>query len=95
MNILLAVDGSDHSLAAAETIANRPSPPGSAVKILSVVGWPFTPIAETRSLPDSDYSRLESAAMKQAKEAVDEVRIIPSNSSREALVTITSDTLLG
>src|SRR5262245_26273288 len=33
MNILLAVDGSDHSLAAAETIANRPWPPGSAVKI--------------------------------------------------------------
>ena len=37
MNILLAVDSSDHSLAATETIANRPWPPGSAVKILSVV----------------------------------------------------------
>ena len=71
MNILLAVDGSDHSLAAAETIANRPSPPGSAVKILSVVGWPCTPIGETRSLPDSEYSRLESAAMEQAKERKD------------------------
>jgi len=59
MNILLAVDGFDQSLAAAETIANRPSPPGSAVKILSVVGWPFTPIAETRSLPDSNGLRAE------------------------------------
>ncbi len=37
MNILLAMDGFDHSLAAAETIANRPWPPGSAVKILSAV----------------------------------------------------------
>ena len=33
--------------------------------------------------------------MKQAKEAVDEARIIPSNSSCEAPLTITSDTLLG
>jgi nucleotide-binding universal stress UspA family protein len=97
MNILLAVDGSDHSLAAAETIANRPWPPGSAVIIISVVRLPFTPTAETRSLPDSDYSRLERAAMKQAKEAVDEAlaRIIPGNASREKPLTITSDILLG
>ena len=33
--------------------------------------------------------------MEQAKEAVDDARIIPSNSSREALLTITFDTLLG
>src|SRR5262249_35992210 len=37
MNTLLAVNGSDHSVAAAETIANRPWPPGNSVKILSVV----------------------------------------------------------
>ena|SRR5215831_1188882 len=66
----------------------------SAVKILSVVrlavyaDWGDQITAQQRFAA-------ESAAMKQAKEAVDEVRIIPSNSSREALVTITSDTLLG
>jgi nucleotide-binding universal stress UspA family protein len=97
MKILLAVDGSDYSLAAAEAIAHRPWPPGSAVKILSVVRLPFTPTAETRSLPDSDYSRLESAAMTQAKEAVDEAlaRIIRSNAGRRTPLTITSDILLG
>jgi nucleotide-binding universal stress UspA family protein len=97
MKILLAVDGSEDSLAAAEVIASRPWPPESAVRILSVVRLPFTPTAETRSLPESDYSRLESAAMQQAQEAVDQAlaRASVGASERQFPLTVTTEILQG
>jgi len=98
MNILLAVDGSDCSLAAAEVIANRPWPTGSVVKILSVVRLPFTPTAETRALPDSEYSQLENAAMQQAKAAIDaaSVRFNQAESAAgENPIAIITDVLIG
>lgn len=97
MKILVAVDGSHYSLTAAEVIANRPWPPGSAVKILSVVRLPFTPTAETQALPDSDYARLERAARAEAQAAVDAAltRINASNATREAPLDVTADILLG
>jgi hypothetical protein len=50
MKILLALDGSEHGEAAAQAVARRPWPPGSTVKIASVVdlstylGPPFVPV---------------------------------------------------
>jgi nucleotide-binding universal stress UspA family protein len=97
MNILLAVDGSENSLAAADTIAHRPWPPNSEVKVLSVVRLPFTPTAETRALPNSDYARLEQAAMQQAQEAVDaaQARLSPCNTERDSPLILTTKILLG
>ncbi|MFN0086649.1 MAG: universal stress protein [Blastocatellia bacterium] len=97
MKILLAVDGSEYSFTAADVIASRPWPPGSAVRILSVVKLPFVPTAETRALPESDYSKMERAAMAEAGAAVDaaRARISAGNSSRESPLDITSDILLG
>lgn len=66
MQILLAVDGSADSQAAVAEVARRPWPTGSAVKIIAVVKLPFVPTAETRSLPESDYTRLEEAMREQA-----------------------------
>src|SRR5215813_785843 len=65
MNILLAVDGPDHTwrLVAQSPIVRRRRAARS--KVFRSSSWPLTPIRETRSRPDSDYSRLESAAMKQ------------------------------
>jgi nucleotide-binding universal stress UspA family protein len=37
MKILLAIDGSECSMAAVDEVANRPWPPGSEVKVLSCV----------------------------------------------------------
>jgi len=37
MKILLAVDGSPYSTAAAETVLKRPWPPGTIVRVLSAV----------------------------------------------------------
>ncbi len=70
MKILLAVDGSAPSDAAVNEVAARPWPEGSAVKIISVIELPFTPSEETRSLPDSDYSKLERAGQEQAQTAI-------------------------
>lgn len=55
MRILLAVDGSARSLAAAREAARRPWPPGSIVKVISALKPHFMPADETRSLPESCY----------------------------------------
>lgn len=70
MKVLLAVDGSECSAAAVKEVAARPWPEGSLVKIIAAVRLPFVPTAETSSLPDSDYSRIERAEMEQAQAAI-------------------------
>ncbi len=97
MKILLAIDGSEYSLTAAEIIASRPWPPDSAVRILCVVRLPFTPTAETRTLPDSDYSRMESVALEVAKAAVDAAltRFSENSVSSELSPCISSEIILG
>ena len=71
MKILLAVDGSDFSLAAADEVARRPWPAGSEVKVLSVVEPPVLPTTETWALPDTYYFELERAGKERAQSAVD------------------------
>ncbi|MGE0131470.1 MAG: universal stress protein [Blastocatellales bacterium] len=97
MNILLAIDGSDYSLAAADMIATLPWPPDSAVKILSAVKLPFTPTEETRSLPESYYSQFEKAATDQAKTAVETARtqVSATNADRKNPLTITTSVIIG
>jgi hypothetical protein len=70
MKILLAVDGSAGSDAAADAVAGRPWPAGSRVKVVSAVKLPFTPTDETRSLPESYYSQLEKSGREKAQEAI-------------------------
>jgi nucleotide-binding universal stress UspA family protein len=97
MKILLAVDGSAESLAAAEVIASRPWPPDSQVRILSVIKLSFTPTEETRALPDSDYSRLEREAREQAQEAIDAalVRLKATNETRTSPLILSNEMLVG
>ncbi len=80
MKILLAVDGSDCSLAAMDEIAKRPWPAGSSVKILSVVEPPFLPTTDTWVLPESYQSQLIQAGKEQAQSAISkaENRILES-----------------
>ncbi len=97
MKILLAVDGSTYSFTAAELIASRPWPPGSAVRILHVVKLPFTPTAETKALPNSGYSQMERTAMEEAHDAVDAALALirTGNATREASLELTSEIILG
>jgi nucleotide-binding universal stress UspA family protein len=68
--IIIGVDGSGYSDAAADEVARRHWPKGSVVKVVSVVRLPFTPNEETRSLPDSYYSQLEKAETGKAQTAI-------------------------
>jgi nucleotide-binding universal stress UspA family protein len=70
MKILLATDGSDYSKAAVNSVAERPWPQGSEVKIISAMEVPFAPTTEAWVLPDSYYSELERVAREQAEAAV-------------------------
>jgi len=70
MKILLATDGSDCSKAAVNSVAERPWPEGSEVKIVSAIEIPYAPTTETWVLPDSYYVELERVAKEQAEAAV-------------------------
>ena len=70
MKILLAVDGSAHGNAAVQTVAQRPWPTGTVVKLLSVIELPFVPTTETWALPDSYYSQLEKVQEEKAQAAL-------------------------
>jgi nucleotide-binding universal stress UspA family protein len=97
MKILLATDGSEFSDAAAREIAGRPWPEGSEVRVISAVHLPFTPTAETRALPECEYSQLENAGREQADAAVSQAitRLRESNSQRESALKISNEILLG
>ena len=70
MKILLATDGSEFSQAAADSVAKRPWPAGSEVKILSVIE-PFQPyLAEVYTTSDEFWEKLEEASREQAVKAV-------------------------
>src|SRR5215468_7382672 len=70
MKILLATDGSDYSKAAVNSVAERPWPRGSEVKIISAMEIPYAPTTEAWVLPDSYYSEVGRVAREQAEAAV-------------------------
>jgi nucleotide-binding universal stress UspA family protein len=70
MKILLATDGSEYSQAAVDSVAERPWPKGSVVKIVSVMEIPYAPTTEGWALPNSYYRELEKVAREQAQSAI-------------------------
>jgi nucleotide-binding universal stress UspA family protein len=70
MKILLATDGSDYSKAAVNSVAERPWPKGSEVRIFSAMEIPYAPTTEAWVLPDSYYAELERVAREQAEAAI-------------------------
>jgi nucleotide-binding universal stress UspA family protein len=70
MRILLAIDGSTSSDAAAQDVAARPWPAGSEVRIISVVEPPLLPAVETWVPPDDYIESLEKAAEAQAEAVI-------------------------
>ena len=78
MKILLAIDGSLFSDAAVGDVAAKPWPPGSEVRIISVVEPPLLPTVETWVPPDDYIESLERAGQDQAnsviKTAVDRIQ---------------------
>jgi nucleotide-binding universal stress UspA family protein len=70
MKILLATDGSDYSKAAVNSVAERPWPEGSEVKIISAMEIPYAPTTEAWVLPSGYYTELDRVARGQAEAAV-------------------------
>lgn len=71
MKFLLAVDGSPFGDVAAQSLASRPLPTGSSVKIISVME-PFQPyMAEVWALPSEFWEDMEKSARTQAETAID------------------------
>lgn len=70
MKILLAVDGSSFSDAAVTTVARRPWPANSELKILSVLEPPLPPTPEAWSIPPDYFAELERAALANAQTTV-------------------------
>ena len=81
MRILLGTDGSEFSSKAAYAVANRPWPPGSQFRIISVCDLLIPEGVAAASLPYSVYSERSLAEVseitrKRAEDAVAEVRSI-------------------
>ena len=70
MKILLAFDGSPHSHTALTAVAARPWPPGSTIKLLTVIELAFSPMPNTKLLPDSYYAKFEREVRRAAQEAL-------------------------
>jgi nucleotide-binding universal stress UspA family protein len=76
MKIVVATDGSEYSVTALRSVASRPWPKGSEVKVLSVPE-PFVPINVFPYFESKEIEKLNTSALKEAKKAVDEgVRIL-------------------
>jgi len=89
MKILLATDGSNYSKTAVNSVAERPWPEGSEVKIISAMEIPYPPTTETWVMPDSYYSELDRVAREQSEAAVKDAveRIESGNASGLEIIT--------
>ena len=68
MRILLAVDGSEYSAAAAEAVAGRPYPPGTTVRVLSAVERVTPPAAEVWYDAGGSLERTREELTRQAEQ---------------------------
>ena len=91
MKILLAVDGSDYSKRAVESVAARPWPADSEIKVLSAIELPFSPTPEMWALPDSYYVQLQKQASESATQAAQEAadRLAQNSASQLRISTAT------
>jgi nucleotide-binding universal stress UspA family protein len=90
LRILLATDGSEFSLAAARSIASRPWPDESEVKVLSVIQI-VVPGIEPWYVDTDIMEVLQEEANKQAQKAVADAREVISRTG----LKITTDTPIG
>ena len=94
MKILLAVDGSSFSAAAAAEVASRPWPPSSEVKVVTAYQVPMTTTPEVWATSDEYYPALEKIAREQAQAIVDAT--LPSlGGGFETSLRITGEVLTG
>lgn len=87
LRILLATDGSDFSRAAARSIAKRPWPQASEVKIVSVVHVSDPTIESWSDLPE-EIALIESEIIRQGEEDVDAARKIVAGTGLQVTTSV-------
>ena len=87
LRILLATDGSDFSRAAALTIAERPWPPASEVKIVSVVHLSDPTFGAWSDLPE-EVALIESEILSQGEEDVNAAQKILVGAGLKATTSV-------
>ncbi len=78
-NVLLAVDGSEGSQYAVESLAARPWAKGTEIRVLSAVELGMSALQGAFEIPSLDAKHLETqreAAMKRTEEAIDSARTV-------------------
>ncbi len=91
MKILLATDGSQCSEAALQSVAARPWPQGSEVKVLSVVELHLAPTPGSWLVPDSHYLKLLHESQERARVAVERAE----TSLKATALQVSSDIIIG
>jgi nucleotide-binding universal stress UspA family protein len=94
MKILLAVDGSVHSDAAAEELAKRPWPPQSEVKVITAVEIP-APVGMEPWAVSPDYFENLERTLRQAAKAVLDSALLKLKSTTDKTLTISSEIIQG
>jgi len=94
MKILLAVDGSDCSDAAAEELAKRPWPPQSEVKVITAVEIP-APVGMEPWAMSPDYFENLEIAVRQAAQAILDSTLLKLKAITDKTLKISSEIIQG
>jgi nucleotide-binding universal stress UspA family protein len=87
LRVLLATDGSDCSLLAAHSIASRPWPAGTEIRVLSVVEPETSPLFHV-PFPQGAEEALRAKAMEHTQKAIREAEEIVAQAGLRASETI-------
>jgi nucleotide-binding universal stress UspA family protein len=93
MKILLAVDGSTCSAAAAEEVARRYWPEGSEVRVLSVYEFPVVPATEPWDVPPDYLAEAEKTSRELAQQAGESA--VAKFASRAAGLNVSTEVAAG
>jgi nucleotide-binding universal stress UspA family protein len=94
MKILLAVDGSDCSDAAAEELAKRPWPPQSEVRVITAVEIP-APVGMEPWAMSPDYFENLEITVRQAAQAILESTLLKLKTITDKTLKISSEIIQG
>jgi nucleotide-binding universal stress UspA family protein len=91
MKILIAIDGSDSSKTALESVLARPWPPNSEVKVLHVIEPPSLLMGREMAGPDPEFETVWKALRDQAKDLVSKA----AEKLREAKFNVSTELVEG
>jgi nucleotide-binding universal stress UspA family protein len=91
MKILIAMDGSDFSQAALQSVIARPWPPNSQVKVLNVVEPPSLLMGREMGGYDPEFEMVWKALREQAKDIVEKA----AEKLRAAKFTVSTELVEG